>query len=84
MRPVLKEWTSWKENMDQIFQLFSTEFAETRNVGREVSQEASASESSTQHPCNSNTFVHLVAGDCSFPHRVRMTERHVLGFEKFQ
>ena len=51
---------------------------------REMSEEASTSKSSTQHPRNNHTFVDLVAGDGSAPHRVGMAEGHVLGFEELQ
>ena len=47
---------------------------------REMSEEASTSKSSTKHPRNNHTFVDLVAGDRSAPHRVGMAEGHVLGF----
>ena len=51
---------------------------------REMSEEASTSKSSTQHPRNNHTFADLVAGDGSAPHRVGVAEGHVLGFEELQ
>ena len=51
---------------------------------REMSEEASTSKSSTQHPSNNHTFVDLVAGDGRARHRVGMAEGHVLGFEELQ
>ena len=70
--------------MGHVFQFYPTKFTETRNVLREVSEEASTPKPPTQHPRDNNTFVDFVAGDCSAPHRMRMTEGHELGFEKFQ
>ena len=51
---------------------------------REMSEEASTSKSSTQHPSNNHTFVDLVAGDGSAPHRGGEAEGLVLGFEEIQ
>ena len=70
--------------MREVFQLFSTEFTETRDMRREMSEKAATSKSPTEHPPNSNTFVALITGDCSVPHGVGMAEGHVLGLEILQ
>ena len=49
---------------------------------REVPEEATTSESTTQHPGNNNTLVDMIAGDSSAPHGMRMAKGHVLGLEK--
>ena len=68
--------------MRKVFQLFSTEFTETRDMRREVPEEATTSESTPQHPGTNNTLVDMIAGDSSAPHGMRMAQGHVLGLEK--